>query len=431
MNQTAKTTMAIIAMLALTLSTTSANSKKETKRETVTLTLWTIWSSDSESNKAPFMKTLADFKKKYPNIKIELDQTEAAAYPTKIKTAIAANEAPDVFYYSSGGLLKSFVDAGKILPLDEYLTPEIRERILDGALDNMTFDRKVYGLPYTLACSVLYCNEELFANNNIKIPETWTELMTAVRKFSKVGITPMAVGGKDRWPTNMYGDLIMLRAAGYKECHAAFYREKGGSFTTEGMRLAARRFKELIDAGAFSKDAVALSRDESEVPFYAGKIPMYVSGNWTAGNCQSPISKVRGKIIAVRFPTIEGGKGNINDFMGGAAEEFCVSARTKHPKEAFILCQYLAENHSRNAYLASAGMPTWKMNVDGSKIDPLMKSIITMTKDAPHFLLWANTALNGTDAELFMDTTQEFLAGALTADGYVERLETIGKQKTP
>lgn len=366
MNHATKRTLAIIATIALTLSAISASGKKESKREPVTLTLWTIWSSDTESNKAPFLKTLADFRKKYPEIKVELDQTEAAAYPTKIKTAIAANEAPDVFYYSSGGLLKSFVDAGKILPLDKYLTPEIRGRILDGALDNMTFDGKVYGLPYTLACSVLYCNEELFAKYKIKIPETWEELMAAVRKFSKAGITPMAIGGKDRWPTNIYGDLIMLRAAGYKECHAAFYREKGGSFTTDGMRLAARRFKELIDAGAFPKDAVALSRDESEVPFYVGKIPMYVSGNWTAGNCQSPTSAVRGKILAVKFPSIEGGKGSINDFMGGAAEEFCVSARTKHPREAFVLCQYLAENHSRNAYLASAGMPIWKMNVDES-----------------------------------------------------------------
>lgn len=431
MRYATKKTLVILALLAFVLPAISARGKTETKKETVTLTLWTIWSSDTESNKAPFMKTLAEFGRKYPDIKIELDQTEAAAYPTKIKTAIAANEAPDVFYYSSGGLLKSFVDAGKVLPLDDYLTPGIRERILEGTLDNMTFGGKVYGLPYTLACSVLYCNEELFARYKVKVPETWDELMAAVRKFSKAGITPMAVGGKDRWPTNMYGDLIMLRAAGYEECYAAFYREAGGSFKTAGMKLAARRFKELIDAGAFPKDAVALSRDESEVPFYAGKIPMYVSGNWTAGNCQSPTSAVRGKIVAVRFPTIEGGKGNLGDFMGGAAEEFCVSARTKHPREAFILCQYLAENHSRNAYLAGAGMPTWKMNVDGSQIDPLMKSIHAMAKDAPHFLLWANTALNGTDAELFMDTTQEFLAGVLSANDYVERLETIGKQKAP
>ena len=45
--------------------------------------------------------------------------------------------------------------------------------------------------------------------------------------------------------------------------------------------------------------------------------------------------------------TLPGGK-----YMGGAAEEFCVSANTAHPQEAYLLCQFLAENHSKNAYMA-------------------------------------------------------------------------------
>ena len=72
------------------------------------------------------------------------------------------------------------------------------------------------------------------------------------------------------------------------------------------------------------------------------------------------------------------GKGQATDFMGGAAEEFCVSANSAHPAEAYLLCQFLAENHSKNAYLAGAGMPTWKLDasVDTSTIDPLIQSIV-------------------------------------------------------
>ena len=420
---------AIVALAALALLQTGlyANAKQETKSATTTLKLWSIWSSDSESNKAPFLKTLAEFQAKYPDIKIELDQTEAAAYNTKIKTAVAANEAPDVFYYSAGGLLKSFVDAGKVLPLNDYITSDVKSRIVEGTLANMTFDGKVYGLPYTLACSVLYCNTELFTKYGVKIPQTWGELMAAVAAFKKAGITPMAVGGKDRWPTNMYTDILFLRAAGTAECHNAFYKAKGGSFTSDSMRAGARKLEDLIKAGAFSRDASALTRDESEVPFYAGKIPMYMNGNWTAGNCQAASSAVRGKIVAVAFPTVDGGKGSINDFMGGAAEEFCVSANAKNKQAAYLLCQFLAENHSKNAYLAGAGMPTWKMNVDDSKVDPLIKSIVKLTSKSTGFLLWGNTALEGKDSEFYMDTSQEFLAGTITADQYCDKLQTMLK----
>jgi raffinose/stachyose/melibiose transport system substrate-binding protein len=411
--------------LALLFFPSCSNPRKTAAGDTVILRLWTIWSSDTESNKAPFLKTLAEFKKKYPNVKIELDQTEASAYNTKIRTAIAANEAPDVFYYNSGGLLKSFVDAGKVLPLDGYLPAGVKERIMDGALTNMTFDGKIYGLPYTRAFSVLYCNSDLFEKYGVKIPSTWNELMAAVRAFRKAGITPMAVGGKDRWPTNMYTDVITLRCAGYEEYRRALYKEEGGSFVTPGMRFGAQKFAELVRAGAFQKDAVSVTRDESELPFYAGKIPMYVSGNWTAGNCQAPDSPVRGKTVAVRFPTIEGGKGDPAEFMGGAAEEFCVAANTKNTEAAVLLCSFLAENHSRNAYLAGAGIPTWKMTVDESRIDPLIKSIMKLTDGSKRFLLWGNNALEGDDSELLLDTTQEFLAGSLSAGDYSARLQSI------
>ena len=363
----------IICMLVVLTAVSTllfANGEEEETKDPVTLKLWTIWSSDTESNKAPFLKTLAEFKAQYPDITIELDQTEASAYNTKIKTAIAANEAPDVFYYNAGGLLKSFVESGKVLPLNDYIEPDVLDRILPGCLDNMTFNGRIYGLPYTLACSVLFCNTELFNKYDVKIPETWTELMTAIKTFKKAGITPMTVGGKDRWPTCIYIDLLFMRVAGYRATHDAYYKMKNGSFTSGDMFCAAKKFEELLQAGAFPKDAVALTRDESEVPFYAGEIPMYVNGNWTAGNCQSAGSAVKDKIVAVRFPVVENGKGDINDFMGGAAEEFCVGARTKYPKEAVLLCRFIAENHSKNAYLAGAGIPTWKIDVDNSQIDP-------------------------------------------------------------
>ncbi len=416
--------LSLFVALALLLTALPVLALAQT-HEDVTLTLWSIWSSDSESNKAPFLKTLEEFKAAYPWIHVELDMNEAEAYKAKIKTAVAANEAPDVFYYNAGGLLKSFVDAGKVLPLNDYIAQDVWDRLVDGTLSNMTFDGKVYGLPYTLACSVLYCNTELFEKNNVKIPETWSELMAAVKAFKEAGITPMTTGGKDRWPTCMYTDLITLRAAGYQESYNAFYKTDNGSFVSDGMKLAAQKFYELIQAGAFPEGVVALTRDESEVPFYAGEVAMYVNGNWTASNCQADTSKVKGKIVAVPFPVIEGGKGVSTDFMGGAAEQFCVSANTKNAEAAVILCQYLAENHSKNAYLAGAGMPTWKMDVDESKIDPLIKSIVDLTSNATNFLFWGNTALEGNDSEFLMDTIQEMLAGDLDPDQFCEALQTM------
>lgn len=417
-----KKLLSLLVVLVLLMGTVPAFAEGD---EVITLTFGSIWSSDSESNKAPFMEAIAQFEEAYPNIKVELDMNEAEAWKTKIKTAVAANEAPDVFYYNAGGLLKSFVDAGKVLPLNDYLDDEVMSRLVEGTLTNMSFDGKVYGMPYTLACSIMYCNSELFEQYNVKIPETFDELLEAVKVFTEAGIVPMAVGGKDRWPTCMYTDLVTIRAAGYQESSDAFYKTEAGSFVTDGMKLAATKLEEMMDAGAFSEAAIAMTRDESEVPFYAGEIPMYVSGQWTAANCQAEGSAIKDKIVAVRFPTIEGGAGDINDFMGGAAEQFCVSAGTAHPEEAVLLCQFVAEHLSTNAYIVGAGLPAWKTDVDTKDIDPLIAQIVELTSNANGFLLWGNTALEGNDSEFLMDIVTEFLARDLTAEEYCEQLQTI------
>ena len=147
----------------------SANASGDGSKQ-VTLKLWHVWAADSESNRKPFLKVLDDFQKENPNIKLDIDETEAKAYDTKIKTAAAGDELPDVFYSQAGGSIKGYVDAGKILPIDDYLNDGTKDRLLSGVLSNMTFDGKVYGLPYTQATEVFFVNKEMFDQNGINIP---------------------------------------------------------------------------------------------------------------------------------------------------------------------------------------------------------------------------------------------------------------------
>lgn len=403
----------------------SKDASKDVEKQEVTLKLWHIWAAESESNRAPFLKVLNDFQNEYPNIKLEIDETESQTYMTKIKTTAAANELPDVFYYQSGGLLKNFVDAGKVLCLDDYLKDGTMDRIIPGTLVNMTYDGKVYGLPYTLACAVFYANEEMFNENNIKIPETYDELVEAVKAFRAKGITPMTVGAKDLWPTTQYFDILAIRTAGYQACYDAIH--KTGSFEDPGIIEAARKFQELAKLGAFNDGALGLTRDESEVPFYEGQVPMYVSGNWTSGNIQKEGTKVKDKVVALKFPLVEGGKGDINDFTGGAADSFSVSSQTEHPDEAVQTLIYVCENHSREAFLVGAGMPTWNFEFDESKIDPLILQSVKNTQDAKTFTLWWNSALDSRDSDIYHNELQKLLALQSTPEEFCRNMQKMNE----
>ncbi len=415
-----KKILALLLALAMVLTVSFAIAEEQ--HEEVTLTVGSIWSAESEATRAPFLKTIEEFEAAYPWIHLEIDWNEANAWKDKGESLALSDALPDVFYWNAGGILQTFVDSGDVMALNDMIDDETMARIEGGMLTDMTFDGKIYQLPYTKACSALYCNTELFDKHEVKIPETWDELITAVETFKNAGVTPMTVGGKDQWPTGMYADIINLRFAGDAACRAAYYKTEGATFKTDAWLEGIGAFKQLVDMGAFQSDAAALTRDEGEVPFFNGEIPMYVHGQWFAGSLSPEMQQ---KVKAVKFPTVPG-KGTDNQWMGGAAEGFCVASYTEHPEEAYLACQFFAENLSRNGFISGAGLPAWKADFSAyTEINPVLLQIVEITSDAESFLLWGNTALTGEDSTLIGNTVYDVLAGEMDAQQWCDEMETI------
>lgn len=416
-----KKLVALFLALTMVLSLTAAFAEDEV----VTLKVASIWSAESEANRKPMLKTIEEFEAAYPNIKLEIEWYEANAWKETGETLALSDSLPDVFYWNAGGVLWNLVGSGDILALDPYLTDEIMNRMEPGLLADMTFtvdgEEHIYQLPYTKAASMLYCNTELFDKYSVKIPETWDELIEAVKTFRANGVTPMALGGGDQWPTNMYTDIIALRFAGDAACRACYYKTEGATFMTDDWKAGMEAFKQLIDLGAFPEDAASLTRDESEVPYFAGEIPMYVHGQWFSGSLSPEMQQ---KVVAVKFPAV--GKGYDNQYMGGAAEGFTVAAYTEHPEEAFTAAQFFAENLSKNGYISGAGLPAWKYDFSGVEgLNPVMAQIVEATSTADSMLLWGNTALTGSDATLIGTTVYDVLTGEITPEQWCEDMETI------
>ena len=401
----------------------SADSSKETAKDPVTLNFWHIWGAETDASYASVKKVIADFEAQYPNIKIKVDTTENEAYKTKIKAAAAANELPDLFSSWGGGFSKPFIDASRVLPIDEYLNDGTKDKLVNGALANVTYNDKVYGLTFGLSCGAFFVNKELFEQNNIKIPENYSELITAVKAFKAKGMTPMAVSGKDVWTIAMYFDAMALKAAGNDKIISTL--SKKGSFKDPEFLNAAQKLAELVSLGAFPEGAASLSKDESDIPFLEGKIPMLFNGSWTAGTVYRDDSKIKDKVIPVGFPVFEDGKGNKNQFTGGAVDAIMVNANTKYKEEAVLFQKYFCENMARETYLAGAYLPAWKVQVDESNINPVTVDLAKLTSEAEGFTLWWDTLLEGQDTQVYLNSLQELFLGNIKPEEFVDKLQTI------
>ena len=103
----------------------------EASDEEITLTIWHQSVADTDPVKAIIEDSVEDYHKLHPNVTIVQDGVTGEQYKTKIKTAFAAGEAPDISYMFSGGsFVKPYIDAGYLLPIDDYLTEETKNKVL-------------------------------------------------------------------------------------------------------------------------------------------------------------------------------------------------------------------------------------------------------------------------------------------------------------
>lgn len=385
--------------------------------EKITLTFWNNYTNDTQHTMAD---TIKKWNTDHPNIQIDAGSTENNAYKVKIQTALSANTGPDIIYTWAGGFTQPFVDSGKILALDDYLNDGTKDKMLSGALTNITYNGKIYGLTYNQQAGALYVNDNLFKQYGVKVPTTFEELLTAVKTFKSKGLVPMAVGEKDEWPGMWYYDMIALREGGSQLCLDAL--NKKTSFAQPAFSDAASKLEELVDAGAFANDVLSQTRDESVAQFSQGKIPMYFGGNFDA---QVIDDSLKGKVSAVKFPSISGGKGTDKEYLGGGADALCVNANTKHKDEAVQAIKYLAQEFSSVMYITGGGLPEWKYDsIDQSKIDPLSKQIMDdiVTGSTGSVPAW-DLYLTGDGAKTHQDLVQSLFGKQITPEDFGKQMQ--------
>lgn len=386
-----------------------------------------MWDDKANEDEAKVIKGIVeDWNKANPNAIIERQATDIDSYKMKISTALSANEGPDLFYAYAGGFSKPLVDSGKVLQLDEFVSKDTLEKALPGVLQYCTYDEKLYALPITLWCGFLFCNQEMFDKYNIKIPTTYSEMVDVVKQFRAKKIGALGVGVKETWTPALYYDIMALRTVGLTGCVEALSGKS--SFNSAGFIDAAAKIDELNKLKGFNDGAMSMNWDEQASMFKLGKFPMIYTGSWLAQMVeQDETSKVKGKIVAAKFPIVEGGKGAATEYLGGATDVFMVNASTKYKEEAVRALEFIATQYSKRGYEAGSALPVFKDTFDTSKLDRVTLQMIELMKDATGYLFAWDTFLEPEDADLSLNLVQELFAGVKNPQDFAKALQKINE----
>ena len=392
---------------------------EESSSDEKTLTLWSI-ATESDNMHSSYLKAIEEWEEKHEGYKIKFETFENQSYKTKIKSAVAANELPDIFFTFGGGFSQPFAESGKVLPLDDHYE-NYKDLLPEAALKNQTYDGTIYGSTFTTPVSMMFYNKNIFEENNIKVPATYDELLTAVTTLKDAGITPIATSVKDTWVLGMLHDGLTLKSAGATKLQNALLKQEGQSYNDSDMLQSAKAIVELKEKGAFEEGATGLSNDEAVQPFLDGQAGMFFTGSWLGGDINTK-SYDKEAFGVAPIPVLNSENSSLSDFMGGASDTFMVAKSTKYPEVACDAAFEIAKYISKNAYLEGVAIPAWKVDYDDSEVEPMTKEIAGYTTEANSFTLWFDTLLPAEDANKYLELLQQLYTGGITPEEYVKAM---------
>ena len=177
-------------------------------------------------------------------------------------------------------------------------------------------------------------NKNLFKQAGItSTPTTWPQFMAAVNKLKAADITPISVGGKDRWPDAFYWDYLATKLCSKTTMQqsAVTYNFKDPCWLKAGVYV-----QQLLDAKPFQDGFLATPAQQiasSSAGLLAnGKVAMELQGHWNAGVMQplTPNSKVPSFLGWFAFPNVPGSKATPGSLLGGG-DGFACSAKAPEP----------------------------------------------------------------------------------------------------
>jgi raffinose/stachyose/melibiose transport system substrate-binding protein len=360
----------------------------------------------------------------HPNVSIEISALDNAVFKISLAEAMRAGSPPDIFQTWGGGVLRQYAQAGLV----QDLTPALAEdgwgkSFHLGPLSLYTFDGKTYGVPWSAGMVGFWYNKALFKQAGIaEPPATWAELLEAVRKLKAAGITPIALGEKDKWPGHYYWAYLAMRVGGRAAFENAYSRK--GSFADQPFIDAGVRLKELTDLQPFQPGFLDSGYGEQQRLMANGRAAMELMGQWapSANRAMTADVDTYDKNLGFfPFPIVEGSVGDAFDILGGG-NGFALSKSA--PKEATDFVRFLTSLQTQTA-MAKAGLavaPVVKGAASGLK-DPLLEEIQRRTGQAQYYQLYYDQYLPPAVGQAVNDATQALLAGAAAPEQAAKLIE--------
>lgn len=375
----------------------------------------TVWDISTGDQQKLIQNLVKRFNSSHKGSSVTVQFFQNDPYKNKLRVSMGSGSPPDIFYGWGGGILKSYVDAGKVYPLPDSVNTD---RFFSSVMDGVTFGGKIYGYPCEGTQPVLfYYNKKIFDKNGLSAPGSWSELLRMVRLLKGKGVTPITLAGMNKWPGMMYLEYLTNRIGGPAPIQGVLQR-KSGAWSDPAFIKANTMIQDLVSMGAFPKGFTALNYDtgQSTQLLYTDKAAMQLMGSWDyqAIQTNAPDFIRKGYLGWFDFPRVAGGKGDPRNVEGNLTNFYSITSASGNKKTAATFLNEGVENKFQIDGLLKIGLVPPVKGIEGklenSDNSDWLLHVYNLAQNAPYYdLSWDQALPSAAAQSLLTNVDQIFL----------------------
>jgi raffinose/stachyose/melibiose transport system substrate-binding protein len=198
----------------------------------------------------------------------------------------------------------------------------------------------------------VWYNKALFTKAGISAPPaTWDDFLADVSKLKAAGIVPLAIAGKDMWPSMHLWTYLLLRIGGGDALRTMI---SSGNWNTDACTAAGDQVVKLNALNPYQPGYKSATYDNEAAAVGNAQAAMEVMGQWAPGTEANDATNKKGigaDLGWFPFPTVAGGKGAATDGVGGGNG---IAVGKNAPPEAIDFLKFFSSVYNATKLNASS-----------------------------------------------------------------------------
>ncbi len=196
----------------------------------------------------------------------------------------------DIAFLPRPGVMRQLANDLHILPLDDPDDPILEDGLVEDTLNDVfidlgTFDGELYGIMVTSRSkSTVWYNINVFADNGLETPDSWTEFIALAETLVEDGVSPLTLGGGDGWPLTDWFENIFIRLHGpqaYRELFVSRIISWDDPRVSETFTVMAEMLLPYEQRLADASDSILeIGHRDAVRSWLEGDAPMYYEGGF-------------------------------------------------------------------------------------------------------------------------------------------------------